>query len=218
MATLAELKSRVRRAIGKGTSVDDDITDAIRAAARKIEQNRTYQYMKKFGTFTFDLESDDPRVIDTPNEFKRIKLVRIAADADGDGTTEYYRVKRGLDHEETALEEGMPTRYELDGVSRLIFNKIPDEEWTVHVFFDQYTSWPTEDSATNWLLKNGEDALFYEAMMGLAHILRDSRQRQSLQGMRDEAYRSLLIADEEMADSDYASAMLFTPEGGIDLD
>lgn len=190
--------------------MDTAIVSAVRRAARKIEQNRTYQYMKKFGSFAFDLTASSPWIIDTPNEFKAIKLIRLNVDG------EYYRIPRGLNVEQLNLPDGKPLHYELDGTSRLIFDANPDTAYTVEVFFDMYTSWPTEDTATNWLITNGEEALYFEALLSLSATTRDPRQRANLQALRDEALRSLLIADEEMQSSDYTSAMTFTPEGGLD--
>lgn len=212
MTTLSEIKTRVRDALGKGTSMDSSITSALRAAARKIEQQRTYQYMKKYGTVSFDLESDFPYIIDTPRHFKRIRLIRLNVDG------QFYRIKRGLIDEQLSLVSGQPSRYELDGTSRLVFDAIPDEAYDLHIFFDEYTSWPTEDSATNWLIDNGEEVLYWEALFNLTGPTRDARWRVNAEKMKDEAYRALLIADEEMADSDFESKMLFTPEGGLDRD
>lgn len=210
MTTLSDIHTRVRSIMARGNSLDDLIVSTVRAAARKIEQNRTYQYMKKFGVATFDTTSDLPYIIDTPNHFKRVKLVRLVVD------DQYYRIRRGLDSEQLSLESGVPDRYELDGTSRLVFNAIPDQDYEVHIFFDTYTSWPTEDSATNWLIENGEEALVREAVFLLRGDQRDKRVADMDKLLRDEAYRSLLIADEELADSDYDSAMKFTPEGGLD--
>ena len=209
MTVLSDIHTRIRSVIGKGTSVDTSIVSAVRAAARKIEQNRTYQYMKRYGTVTMDLASDLPYVIDTPNEFKRIRLIQLVFEGSN------YRVKRGLDVENLSRETGVPTRYELDGTTRQVFNTTPDVAYTFNIWFDSVTSWPTADSATNWLITNGEEALVMEALIGMAVDLRDPRQRANLQTSRDEAYRSLLIADEELSDSDYDPAMTFTPEGGL---
>jgi len=208
--TLGTIHTRVRRALGKGTSMDAAIVDAVRAAARKFEQNRTYQYMKRYGTVTFDLESDLPYVVDTPNQFKRISLIRLNIDG------RYYRVKRGLNIEELELKSGVPSRYELDGTSRLVFNATPDQAYDLDIFFDAYTSWPTDEASTNWLIQNGEEALVWEALLGLSAEVRDPRWRQHAEASRTEALRSLLIADEEMSDSDYDTRMTFTPEGGFD--
>ena len=190
--------------------MDTAIVDAVRAAARKFEQNRTYQYMKRYGQVTFDLASDLPNVVDTPNHFKRVSLVRLVVDG------EYYRIKRGLNLQEQIFETGTPNRYELDGTSRLVFNATPDEAYVLDIFYDSYTSWPTDEATTNWLIENGEEALVWEALMTLSAEVRDPRWRQHAEAMRTEALRSLLIADEEMADSDYDTQMVFTPEGGFD--
>lgn len=208
--TLATVHARVRRILAKGTSLDELIVDTVRTAARKIEQNRTYQYMKIFGQGTLDTASTLPYVIDLPNQVKRIKLLRLVVN------DEYYRIPRGANSEQLSLGEGAPSRYELDGTSRIVFDAVPDQNYAFHIFYDAYTSWPTEDSATNWLIENGEEALVREAVLLLRTDIRDQRMLAVETKLRDEAYRSLLIADEEISETDYISAMTFTPEGGLD--
>jgi hypothetical protein len=212
MTQLSDIHDRIRLIMAKGNSLDPQIVSAVRAAARKIEQNRTYQYMKKFGSFTFDLTANNPRFIDLPASVKRIRQIRLNASG------RYYRIQRGANEQELCLEGGAPTSYELDGVSRLIFNTEPDAAYVIEVFADYYTSWPTVDSATNWLIENGEEALVREATFLLRGDNRDKRQAEMDKLLRDEAYHSLLIADEELADTDYSSAMIFTPEGGLSFD
>lgn len=207
---LSDIHDAVRAALGKGTSLDTQIVAEVRRAARFIERQRTYQYMRRFGTTSFDMTADFPYIVDTPNEFKAIKLVRLVVDG------QYYRIPRAPNFAELSFEDGVPTGYELDGTSRLVFNANPEEDWELQIFYDAYTSWPTADSATNWLIRNGEDALLYQTLRQMSAHLRDPRQVASLAALRDEAFRGLLMADEEMTDSDYNSKMVFTPEGGLD--
>ena len=145
--TLEALHTRLRRALAKGTSLDEVIPGEVAQAARWIERQRSYQYMRRFGTSAFSLSSEFPYMLNAPVGLKALKLVRIVL---GDGT--FHRVERSRSYDELTFESGLPTRYELDGVARIVFNATPTEAWTVQLFWDEFTSWPTEPTATNWLL------------------------------------------------------------------
>lgn len=213
MATLGELHDMVRQSLQKGTTLDTVFPSRVRQAARWIERNRTYQYMKRIGQVQIDLASEFPWAVEVPSStWKSIDLVRIVSESGA-----YYPLvlepNYGL---QLTFETGKPSSYTLDGTERLLFDCNPDAAYYVEIFWTQYTSWPVADSSTNWLLENAEDLLLYQTMLHMALFLRDDRMAATYLGGRDEALRTLHLEEEERVNSNTSLSMIYTPEGGIE--
>lgn len=213
MATLGEMHEMVRLSLQKGTTLDTVIPSRVRQAARWIERNRSYQYMKRIGQVSIDLSSEFPWAVEMPSStWKSIETVRIVG---SDGA--YYPLTLNPNYGlQLSFESGRPTTYTLDGTERLLFDCNPDEAYYVEIFWTQYTSWPTAESSTNWLLENAEDLLLYQTMLHMALFLRDDRMAATYLGGRDEALRTLHLEEEDRVNSNMNLNMIYTPEGGVE--
>ena len=192
---LGEMHDMVGGALARGTSLDTtEVPLFVRMAARKIERAYTFQYMDRFSTFTFDADSDYPRRVTFANtRIKRFIFCRIA---DDNGLFQYQKKIEPM--ELNSIEEGVPNAFWLDGVNYLIFNKTPTEDYIAEIAWHEYTNWPTDTSATTWLLLNAEDLLLAESILQGAAWIRDDKQLARWQGLRSEAFKSALDADSEL--------------------
>lgn len=209
--TLGDIHDAVRDALKRGNTLDVVIASRVRQAARWIERNYTFLYMKRFGEVTVDLDSDYPYVLEVPNaDWKAIHFLRIR-----DDEGEFWKLGRIDPAEELDRATERPSGYWLDGVDRIILNQNPDSAYVFEVRWDQYTDWPTTTESSNWLIRNGEDVLIAQAMFLMAPYLRDAKMIQDYVAQRNEGLQTLVHADEESQHSDLSSSMTFVPEGGL---
>jgi len=212
MATLGEFHDMVRLTLKKGTTLDNVFPSRVRQAVRWIERNFTFQYMKRIGTVTLDLASEFPWAVETPSKtWKSIDLVRIV-----DGSSIYPLTMDPDYNQQLTFPTERPTRYVLDGVERIMLNSMPDKDYYIEVFWNQYTSWGVDDNFTCWLLENAEDLLLYQSMLHMALYLSDDRMASTYLAGRDEALRTLMVeAQERTATGLNDLRMGFSPEGGL---
>lgn len=216
MATLGELHTTISSALARGTALDAQIPTYLRQAARWVERNQTYQYMRKNGIVLVDLASDYPQVVQVPNpNWKSIDGVRLIPPEAVGATRSYYQIGKVNPNDISFLESGLPNGYYLNGTEQLVLNRTPLEALSVEIFWTEFTSWPTAPQATNWLLLNGEDLLLNQTLIMMGNYLRDPRMIQTYISQRDEAIKTLSIAQDEMDWSNMPSTMNFAPEGGL---
>jgi hypothetical protein len=209
--TLDELHVNIRGALKKGTSLDAIFPSRDKAAARWLERNYTFQYMRRIGTVYVDLASEFPWVIEAPHNWKTVELVRIVA---SDGSL--WTLNKDINYaNQLQWETGRPTGYTLDGNERLILNCNPAEAYQLEIFWTAYTSWPTTGASTNWLLENGADFLEYQTLLYMALWLQDQRMAATYAQARDEALKTLLLEDEARVMENTNQSMQYTPEGGF---
>lgn len=191
---LGDFKSQINGNIRRGTSLDARIPTFIRQAARWIERNKTLQYMKVLATISIDPDTNDaPRFIELTGTL--IKSVIFFRWIDDEGT---YLYLRNWDPAKfTALESGTPRYYWLDGVSRIVLTTTPDEVLSGELQVSRYTSWPTNNDATHWLLDNAEDVLEAQTMIQFAKYVRDAELQQHWRAIRDEGLVTLYAAEQE---------------------
>lgn len=192
---LGEFKTQISGNIRRSTSLDSRIPAFIRQAARWVERNRTLQYMKKLAEISIDpATADTPQYIElTGTLIKSVIFFRWVA-ADG----EYIYLKSEAPHKFTSLEKGTPRYYWLDGVSRIVLTTTPDEVLTGELQVARYSSWPTADASTHWLMDNAEDVLEARTMMNVAKYTRDPNLFATWKAILDDSLPGLYAAEEEL--------------------
>jgi len=127
MNTLGELHTTISNALARGTSLDAQIPGYLRQAARWIERNQTYQYMRKNGTVLVDLTAEFPWVVQVPNpNWKSIDLIRLIPPGQTDGTR-YWDIGKVSPLDYSFRATRMPNGYWLNGTEQIILNHTPDE-------------------------------------------------------------------------------------------
>jgi hypothetical protein len=141
----AELKAEIKR----GDSYDARLPNLIRRAARWIEQNYTFQYMRR--RFEVDTAAGE-NVIGLPANVPIKSIIYLRFDAP-DGTR--YEVAKGdlsdeewtgpiLRYESTwaGKVSTFPTLFYLDGVENLVFNRPFQEVITGQGMMARYSDFP----------------------------------------------------------------------------
>jgi len=192
--TLGELTTLVSSSIARGTSLDTQIPNFIRMAARWLERNHSFKYMERFGQFSFDISANEPRRLSLPNS--RVKKIEMARGVLTDGS---FQKQKQIDPEElNSIQVGMPKSFWLDGVNCLVFDKTPDENYTEELKWIEFTSWPTDAAAETWLLVHAEDLLLARTMLHMAPFMRDQKLKTYWQELASTSLTTVLHTDAEM--------------------
>lgn len=197
---LGEFKAELKAEIKRGNSYDLRLDGLVRRAARWIEQNYTFQYMRR----RFEVDSVEAEAtIDLPANvpIKAIEYLRF----DGtDGTR--YEISKGelsdpewlspLDRYEARLNPPrMPNMFYLDGVDSLVFNRAFPEALVGQGIMARYTDFPKNDNQTHWLLINAEGLLLRQTVLEFMVSERDDRGFQAVATKRAEDVKALIDAD-----------------------
>lgn len=195
--SLGDIHSAIKNDLARGDTLDSIIPDYVKRAAKIIELNHTFQYMLKFGQFTVSESADQPRVIAMPND--RVKFINmIRYPSPNSSEHKWVYITGGPTKNEIGIEINPATGYRLNGVSDIVLDNTPDQDYEYEIEWAEFTSWPIEDSASNWLILHGESALINETLVLMAARLRDNRLAQMYVGLRQEAFKVLMGADDDM--------------------
>ena len=192
--TLATFYARIADIINYDVEADNEIPNAVRDAARYIEQNYTFKYMERFVCFTLDAGD---RLIDMPDkasfQSKSFIFIRIQQD---DGSFDYLEKidPRDVDLIQTA----QPKHYWLDGMDHIVFDNIADQDYQVEMSYNRYTLWPTVTTENPALLQQFEAYLLATSIINLAPFVDDSDLLQAYGLLQQQHQRTALLADEEM--------------------
>ena len=210
MSTLGVFHTMVSEACNKGTSLDSMIDDYTRMAARWIERNFNHKYMERCVSFTIDYTVAQPRGIPLAGlGFKAMKSLQIAdptSTATGLLLRTIPKVHR-LDI--TEIDEGFAEGYWMDGYDYLWLDKTPLENYTAYMTYWQYTTWPTLTTSEPWLLANAEDLMLAQTMLMLAPAARESEWATAWRPIRDEALRTLSLAEDAAEWENTDSRMIY---------
>lgn len=207
--TLTEFHTLVSATIARGTSLDAQIPSAARRAARWLERNYTFKYMERYSEFVISSTANFPRIISLPSaNLKSIRFVRIKLE-----NGEFVYLDQIDPRDVSSNPNDIPLRYWLDGVSYLYLDATPTRDYNAEMGWNSYTAWPTDSGASNWLLDNGEDWLLYATLVEMSTFLRDPQLFQLYKTQRDEALRTLLLADEQLRELSQPARMQF--EAGL---
>ena len=205
---LGEFHALVSRSLNRGTSQDANIPTSVRQAVRWIERNYTFQYMKRWVEGSINVTVDNPYII-TLYELrpKAIEAFRLI-----DPETGRFRDLKRIDPKQrTSRIVGTPSGYWLDGVNSIILDAIPEQNLSYEMHLTQYTALPTDTDFVHWLFDNAEDLLLFCTLWYLSISLRDDRMATSYKLFRDEAIKTLDIAEQDIQFNDRDATMIYTP-------
>lgn len=209
--TLADFHTRVSTHLRRGSQLDAEIASYVKSAARWLEQNYTFDYMKKFVSFTIDADAATPRKLALPSDrFKAIEFVRIVND---DSTYSYLKKVQAKEITEYPSEK--PKAYWISGMSAMYLNSVPDEDYSCEMEYSEFTAWPSSTAATPLLLQHYEDLLLYQTLYMFAALMRDRENVPVWKNLRDEFLRVATLAQQEREDSNeeiYAEYVGVEPE------
>lgn len=173
---LSDFYTKVARALGRGSSLDDRIPDWTEAAAEFLEQNYSFQYMKKTGQIAVDHTAMVPWQIDFPSvRTKSISMLRPMWQYPG-GFESYGPPLKPVDQVRvSSLDGGQPSGYWLDGETFICLDVVPQEDYLFQITYFEYTDWPTATDATPRLLAKYQSLLKGQTILTAAAELRDTR-------------------------------------------
>lgn len=173
---LSDFYPKVARALGRGASLDSRIPDWTEAAAEFLEQNYSFQYMRKTGTVAVDHLGISPWRIDLPSpKLKEIDLMREVQTFPGNFQVYGQALKPVQESSVSALDAGVPAGYWLDGLSAIVLDVVPQRDFTFGLSWYEFTDWPGDESATPTLLARYQSLLKGQTILVAAAELRDTR-------------------------------------------
>lgn len=202
MTTLSEFTAMVSGEANQGTRLDSYIPNTIRRAARLIERNTDFLYMERFLELDLDVSVANPRFLPFPGVLtKKINFVRYEQSFPST-TTRKYKYLASVDPINiTTIEEGeSPSAYWISGdetgTRYLILDQVGTENMTLEVHSVEFSTWPTQSTATHWLFDNAEDALLAKSMQLLAPYANEPDWVSFYNPMWEEGIRTLTMSDE----------------------
>lgn len=219
--TIADFHSLVAGSCNAGSSLDGVIPGRVRMAARFLERNLDFAYMRRWGELNIDADADEPHVVSLFGyNFKAIDAVRIVnldVTPGSDDADRFTDLKLIDPRQRTTRRSESPSAYWLDGVTNLILDARPNVDMVLELHYRAFTEWSASSGWTHWLLQNAEDLLLAQSMMFIAIYRRDMALYATYKAMRDDSMKTLQAAEEELAFSNREAAMLWLPPGGDEL-
>lgn len=158
---LGDIKTILRTALGRGTTLDDMIVTHIKAAINLIESRRSWKYMETEGTLTLSASATKPNV--GTLDSGRIKELQWVRRTDED-TQEFIDIPAAQSTQFSKIEGGFPNGYYILGDNTLVFDTNPDEDLIVTLQYYRWTDVPDSDAFECWLTK-------YAPLLVVAHTL-----------------------------------------------
>lgn len=211
---LGELHQEIKLSLARGSELDSIIPGFVRRAAKWLERNYTFAYMRQFLELHIDLETaTTPGYIELGRGApKAINMFRWIGD---DG--EYSYLKRIEPKEVAVRATGVATGYWLDGVKRIVLSATPTQNLNGELQLARYTAWPANaDEFEHWLIDQAEDVLIAQTLMMMAPRLRDPRLIDTYKSVRDEGLTTLINAEDEILYNDKDGGMVARPSGEWD--
>lgn len=166
--TLATFHADVALELNKGTSLNAVIPGKVRQAARWLERNYSFDYMKTFQSFPLIIGDT---AIALPARFKSMIFLRMTFAGDVDFT---YLEKVDPTLVSQLSTTVNPTAYWIDGNQSIRFDGTMQEALTAQIYFNQFTSWPSSPYATTpALLDIAEDVLLLKTMEYMGPYIRN---------------------------------------------
>lgn len=198
---LGTFKQNIRDEANKGKTLDNIIPAKIRQAAFFFEANYDLPYMRRYVEFVVS-----ERSFQQPERIKKIEFLRQVR---ADGFFDY--IPHIEPQDASSRDEGPPEGFWLDANEYVWFDNKPKEELTFELYYLRYTDWPTEDSASHWLLDFAEQAMVGQTMLLLLPYMREQNLGQSYKLMRDEALNVMTRAQDEFDYSGMDTRMRYVP-------
>lgn len=185
--------------INRGTKFDADILVQTRNAAKWLENNYSYAYMRTL--FFLDLPETEQEVR-LPERIKSIEWFRIPFTESNGDVTHTYLI--GGDAEQvTSIVTARPVGYyhEQD-TSTLKLNTKPDSDYAAELLYYRYTDWPVDvvpfaSTKNPWLVEFGETILMPLVMIYMSPIIRSPALRAEYTPLLETGLATNIGAEEE---------------------
>ena len=202
--TLGEFHTLVSDALGRSSSLDSVIPKRVDMAARWLERNYTFQYMRQWLTVNVDSSAQYPHIISLYQmELKAIDLLRRRR-TNSAGETIYDRpLRRTKPEDRESRPAGSPESYWLNGLSSVILNSVPDEDMVFEMHVQQFSKWGSASGWTHWLLDNATNLLLTRTLMLMTPRTRDPDLWQLYKSEFDLEILSFRVAEEELTAGDF---------------
>jgi hypothetical protein len=210
----SDFKAELKLGIKRGDSYDGRLDGLVRRAVRWIEQNYTFQYMRK----RVKLESqvgDEVIPLPTNVAIKGLEYLRFVANdgtviecIKGELSDPEIQWGNGITGDRTAIWDSgarFPSHFYLDGVTHLVFDKAFTEVMLGEGIMTVYSDFPLGPTATHWLISNAEGLLLRQSMIEFMTAERDDRGFQAMVQKRQEDVQVAIAAD---YDTRYAGSEL----------
>lgn len=213
--TLGTFHTLVSDALGRGTALDASIPLRTSMAARWLERNYLFQYMRTWKVLEVLVAADNPEIISLFGlELRNVELLRRRNTAD-DGSYNFNRpIKKRDPADRESQPLGEPTSFWLNGVSSIILDTVPDENMTFEAHLQQFTTWGSGTSWTHWLLDNATNLLLCRTLMMMCPRSRDPSMYDMYKSEFDLEIQSFTVSEEELKTGEVIS--LWEPPEGYD--
>lgn len=200
---LGQMQTQISAAIKRGNSLDGIIPMWLSQAARLLEQNYTFSWMRR--SLTYTIAAGNVALVQVLSPLvKSVEWVKPILPDSGntDGTQFYGPPLVGVEEEQvTGINGGWPQGYWIDGQDgnyNLCFDAIPHEDFKFRVRHAIYTNWPTDPTAQPTLLLRAEMALFAQTLLLFANQQRDAGMATIYGNVLQQALTVLLNSEEEL--------------------
>jgi hypothetical protein len=194
---LSAFHAMVSSSLRRGTTLDVYIPQQTVLAAQWLERNYSMKYMETF------------RML----QVKAAKFIRLV---NADGTYNYLNKIEPEDLQSirsiTSVSDPTPHNYYIVGLKQLVLDSIPQVDASGEGILYEYSSWPSEPTATHPMLDVAADLLLAQVQMFMAvNIMKDLRMVPAYKELRDEAVNTLTRAEDETKYGGEAAVMAYTP-------
>lgn len=205
---LAEFYDDIRAHANRGDKIDPVLHGAVRSAVLWMERNYTLPYMTRYLTFVL---GKDKQATVIPCRMKSFQFARVVRG------TKLYRIEKVDPATIREIPTDAPKRLWFDGVDYVWFDAIAPEDLTINLSVSAYTDWPTsgspdEDEFTHWLMDNATDFMLAQTMFNLAPFVREADWFALYGRMREEALKTLILANVEQEVRGSSEKMEYYPE------
>lgn len=193
--TLGTFKADLIVEIGRGSSVTARLPGWLRTAVSWLEQNFTFEYMKK--EYLLTQLAGQAYIAMPSNLVKGMLLVQPAIEnADGSVALTEPLPKVNPNDVLSIDHADLPSGWWLTGAN-LHFDSISQVDQKFRARYAEYSLWPTADSAQPLLLLRYENLLRAQFMLVAWTALKDFEAAATWKATRDEALRAVLVAEDE---------------------
>jgi hypothetical protein len=191
--TLGSFKTDLTTELGRGTSLASRIPNWLRTSVQWLEQNFTFEYMKKEYLLTLAVGENS---IALPSLLVKTVMLVQPAVQNPDGSVWFYPEIPKVDPKDlVSVDIARPSGRWQTGQT-LFFDSVPSEAIPMRVRYAEYSVWPTADAAQPELLIRYENLLRAQFMMTAWQALKDFEAAASWRESRDLALRTVLVAED----------------------
>ena len=215
---VSDFYASVRGALQRGTSQDAMIPLWASEACSLIEQEWTYQWMRRTGVTAVDAQAMVPNQVAFPNarvksfDFVKILNPTLVQGLPFTGQDELL----GVDPKDvTGIGIGCPQAYWLDGVSYLYLDENPPVDIDLFMSWMEFTDWPTDGDAEPAILIRARSLLQNTTMVVASRDLKDPRMMEQYASFAQTSRAAARSADVELANKHQGyQRMEYVPAGG----